>query len=326
MKLIQVEKTGGPEVLKLQDVSGLEPPGEGQALVHIVAAGVNFIDIQQRRGSYPRQLPFTPGMEGSGVVEAVGQGVTHIKPSDRVAFSGLPGAYAEACLVDAERLIPLPDDFTFEQGAAFPLQGMTAQYLIHEFRPVRPGDVVLVHAAAGGVGLLLTQWARHLGARVIGTTSSEEKAIVAQKAGANEMILYTKQDFAAETRRLTADHGADVIFDSVGKATFGGDMQAVAVRGQIVIFGSASGPADPVAPNSLMARAVSLSGGSMANFLRTRDEMLGRANDVIHAVEEGWLKLNIGRILPLAEAAEAHRLIEARETIGKVLLVPAAEN
>jgi NADPH:quinone reductase len=324
MKRIQVEKTGGPEVLKVQEVPGLDPPGAGQALVYIVAAGVNFIDIQQRRGSYPMQLPFTPGLEGAGVVEAVGKGVSHVKPSDRVAFSGQPGAYAEACVVDAEKLIPLPDDFSFEQGAAFPLQGMTAHYLIHEFRRIRKGDVVLVHSAAGGVGLLLTQWARHLGARVIGTTSSGEKAIVAQKAGASEMIVYTKQDFAAETRRLTMDHGADLIFDGVGKSTFPGDMQAIAARGHIVIFGAASGPADPVAPNSLMARAVSLSGGSMANFVRTRDEMLHRANDVIHGIQEGWLSLNIGRVFALSEAAQAHELIESRETTGKVLLVPPA--
>jgi NADPH:quinone reductase len=324
MKVIQVEKTGGPEVLVPKDVSGLGPPGPGQALVHIVAAGVNFIDIQQRRGSYPVELPFTPGMEGSGVVEAVGEGVKNVKPSDRVAFSGMPGAYAEACLVNAERLIPLPDDVTFEQGAAFPLQGITAQYLIHEFRPVKSGDVVLVHAAAGGVGLLLVQWARHLGARVIGTASSEEKGIVASKAGANDTIVYTKQDFAAQTQQLTGNHGADLILDSVGKSTFGGDMKAVAIRGHIVIFGSSSGPAEPVAPNSLMARAVSVSGGAMAHFTRTRDELMSRANEVIRGVREGWLKMNISRVLPLAEAAEAHRLIESRETTGKVLLVPAA--
>jgi NADPH2:quinone reductase len=284
MKAIQVEQTGGPEVLELEDIAPIEEPGPGQAVVRVVAAGVNFMDIGQRRGSYPRQVPFTPGSEGAGVVESVGEGVIEVKPRDRVAFSGVPGAYAEAVIADAGRLIPLPDEFTFEMGAAFPLQGMTAHYLIHEFRKPKAGDFVLVHAAAGGVGGLLVQWARHLGATVIGTTSTGEKARTAREDGAEHVIVYTDEDFVAETKRITNGHGADLIFDSVGKSTFKGDLDAVAIRGHIVVFGASSGPADPISPNTLMGRAFSLSGGSLQNFIRTREELLRRANDVI----EGW--------------------------------------
>jgi NADPH2:quinone reductase len=323
MKAIRVEQVGGPEVLKLEDIAPIEEPGPGQAVVRVVAAGVNFMDVNQRRGSYPREVPFTPGAEGAGVVESVGQGATSVKPSDRVAFTGVPGAYAEAIVVDASRLIPLPDDFTFEQGAAFPLQGITAHYLIHEFRAVKPGDFVLVHAAAGGVGGLLVQWARHLGATVIGTTSSEEKARTAREAGAEQVIVYTDEDFAAETKRITSGHGADLIIDGVGRSTFKGDLEAVAIRGQIVIFGASSGPADPISPNMLMGRAVSVSGGSLQNFIRTREELLRRANDVIAGIREGWLKLNIG-VLPLEQADEAHKLLESRKTQGKLVLSVAA--
>ena len=325
MKTIEVEKTGGPEVLSLQDIGGLEPPGPGQALVRIVLAGVNFVDIGQRRGTYPRQVPFTPGVEAAGVVEAVGEGVYNVKPGDRVAYLGEPGAYAEASLVRADRLILLPDDISFEQGAAFPLQGITAHYLIHEFRLPGPGDFVLVHAAAGGVGLLLVQWAKHLGANVIGTVSTEEKARIARDAGVRHVILYTRQDFASETRRLTNDHGADLIIDGVGKSTFPGDLEAVAVRGQIVVFGATSGAADPISPNALGGKSISVSGGSLRNFTATPEELQHRANEVIQGIREGWLKLRIDRILDLDEAAEAHRLIENRETSGKILLAPPSD-
>jgi len=326
MKAIQVEQVGGPEVLKFEDIAPIEEPGPGQAVVRVVAAGVNFMDINQRRGSYPREVPFTPGAEGAGVVESVGEGAPNVKPSDRVAFTGVPGAYAEAIVVDASRLIPLPDDFTFEQGAAFPLQGITAHYLIHEFRAIKPGDFVLVHAAAGGVGGLLVQWARHLGATVIGTTSSEEKASTAREAGAEHVIVYTDEDFVAETKRITSGHGADLIIDGVGRSTFKGDLEAVAIRGQIVIFGASSGPAEPISPNMLMGRAVSVSGGSLQNFIRTREELLRRANDVIAGIREGWLKLNIGAVLPLEQADEAHKLLESRKTVGKVVLLVAASS
>jgi NADPH2:quinone reductase len=320
MKAIRVEKQGGAEVLKLLDVEPLEAPGPGQAVVRLVVAGVNFVDVGQRRGTYPRQVPFTPGLEGAGVVESVGEGVRSVKPSDRVAFTGLPGAYAEAMIADAERLIPLPEEFTFEEGAAFPLQGMTAHYLIHEFRQLGPGSLVLIHAAAGGMGGLLVQWAKHLGATVIGTVSTEAKARTASASGADHVILYTEQDFAAETKRITEGRGVDLIIDGVGSTTFRGDLEAVAVRGHIVIFGAASGPADPISPNALMPNALTVSGGSLQNFLRTPEELIGRANDVIAGIRAGWLKLNIGHLLPLAQAAQAHELLENRKTEGKLLL------
>ncbi|MGD0696319.1 MAG: quinone oxidoreductase [Terriglobia bacterium] len=322
MKAVRVNEYGGPAVLQLREVE-TPRPATGQALVRLMNAGLNFVDIYQRRGTYGRMLPFTAGLEGAGVVEAVGEGVSNVKPGDRVAYTGQPGAYAEASVVQADSLIPLPEGFSFEQGAAFPLQGMTAHYLIHEFRLPKAGDVVLIHAAAGGMGLLLVQWARHLGARVIGTVSTEEKAKAARDAGASDVILYTKQDFVAETKRLTKGHGADLIIDGVGKTTFAGNLEAAALRGHVVIFGAASGPADPIVPNSLMARSLSISGGSLPNYLLTRDELMRRANDVIEGIQAGWLRLRIDRVFPLAQAADAHRVLENRQTIGKVLLATA---
>lgn len=319
MKAIEVREYGGPEVLKMHEVE-IGKPGKDQALVRIKVAGVNFVDIYQRRGTYARKLPFIPGLEAAGVVEAVGEGVTSFKPGDRVAYVHEPGTYAEASLARVDHLIPLPPDFSFEQGAAFPLQGMTAHYLIHEFRKIQPNDVVLIHAAAGGMGLLLVQWARHLGARVIGTVSTEEKAKAAREAGASDVILYTKQDFVTEVKRLTKDHGADLIIDGVGKTTFSGNLEAAARRGNIVIFGAASGPADPISPNALMVRSLTVSGGSLFNYLLTRDELMHRADAVIKGIHEGWLKLKINKVLPLAQASEAHRLLENRQTVGKILL------
>ena len=320
MKAIRVEALGGPDVLKLEDVAPIGEPGPGQAVVRVVASGVNFADVGQRRGTYPREVPFTIGLEGAGVVASVGEGVRGVKPSDRVAFTGVPGAYAEAVVADAWRLIPLPDDFSFEQGAGFPLQGMTAHYLIHEFRKPAPGDVVLVHAAAGGLGGLLVQWARHLGATVIGTTSTEDKARTAREAGAQYVVVYPGEDFVAETKRLTNGHGADLILDGVGHSTFKGDLETVAVRGHIVVFGSASGPADPISPNALMPRSVSLSAGGLQSFTATRDELMRRANDVIEGIRQGWLKLKIETVLPLAQARRAHELLESRKTQGKLVL------
>ena len=319
MKAILVSQYGEPDVLALREVE-LGKPKAGQALVRLMAAGVNFVDIYHRRGIYPQTLPFIPGVEGAGVVEAVGEGVTTVKLGDRVAYAGQPGAYAEASLVQAESLIPLPDWLSFEQGAAFPLQGMTAQYLIHEFRQPKSGDVVLIHAAAGGVGLLSVQWARHLAARVIGTVSTEDKATAAREAGASDVILYIRQDFVAETKRLTHDHGPHLILDGVGKTTFAKDLEAAALRGHIVVFGSSSGPADPVLPNVLMPRSLSVSGGSLPNYTRSREELMRRANAVLDGICAGWLKVRIYRVLPLAQAAEAHRLLENRQTIGKVVL------
>lgn len=319
MKAIRVHEYGGPTVLRFEEVP-TPTPGAGQALVRLVMAGVNFVDIYHRRGGYPVPLPFIPGREGAGVVEAVGKGVTTVKQGDRVAFTGQPGSYAEAIAVPADSLVTLPADLSFEQGAAFPLQGMTAHYLLYEFRRPKPGDTVLIHAAAGGMGLLLVQWARHLGARVLGTVSTEEKAKAAREAGANDVILYAQQDFVAEIKRLTNGRGADLIVDGVGKTTFAGNLEAVALRGHVVIFGAASGPADPIVPNALMARSITVSGGSLANYLLTREELLRRAGDVVAGIRAGWLRLRIAKVLPLTQVAEAHRLLEGRHTIGKLLL------
>ena len=320
MKAIKISNYGDATVLKLSETEPKPKPGPGQALVKIHVAGVNFVDIYQRRGTYPVQVPFIPGLEASGVIEAVGDNVTAFRPSDRVAYTGHLGSYSEYTVIEADRLIALPKELSFEQGAAIPLQGMTAHYLIHEFRKPKTGETVLVHAAAGGVGLLLVQWAKHLGATVIGTVSTEEKAVAAKEAGADHVVLYGKQNFVNETKRLTGGRGAELILDGVAKSTFTGDLEAVALRGHIVVFGSASGPADPVAPNSLGAKSISISGGSLGNYIATREELLRRSGEVVKAVKEGWLKLRIGQVLPLAEAEKAHRMLEGRQTMGKIVL------
>lgn len=319
MKAIQISQYGDPEVLKTLEVP-IGKPGPGQALIRIKAAGVNFIDIYQRRGTYPVPLPYIPGLEASGIVEAVGEAVKNVKPGDRVAYVHEPGAYAETSLVPADHLIPLPSELSFEQGAAFPLQGMTAHYLLHEFRQIKPNDIILIHAAAGGMGLLLVQWAKHLGARVLGTVSTEEKARIAKEAGADEIILYTKQDVVAEVNRLTNNHGADLIIDGVGKTTFQANLEAAALRGNIVIFGAASGPADPISPNVLMKRSLTLSGGTLFNYLLNKQELMDRSKAVIEGIQNKWLKLRIDQVFPLENAAKAHQKLESRNTAGKVLL------
>jgi len=320
MKAIMITVHGDADVLKLTDTGPVPKPGAGEALVKIHAAGVNFVDIYQRRGTYPLKLPFIPGLEAAGVVEAIGEKVTGFQPGDRVTYTGHAGSYSEYTTIAVSKLIPLPESLSFTEGAAFPLQGMTAHYLLHEFRRLKPGDTVLVHAAAGGVGGLLVQWAKHLGAVVIGTVGTDEKAAAARAAGADHVIIYTRQDFVSETKRLTGGRGADLIIDGVGKSTFTADLEAVAVHGHVVIFGAASGPADPVVPNSLMAKSISLSGGSLVNFTAAGEELRRRSGDVLNAIREGWLKLRIDRVLPLAEAEKAHRLLEGRQTMGKVVL------
>lgn len=319
MQAIRMEQNGGPEVMKLVETA-VPKPGAGRALVRIHAAGVNFVDIYHRRGFYPVNLPYIPGLEAAGVIESVGGNAEGFRPGDRVAYTGHAGSYSEYAAVPTERLIALPEELSFEEGAAFPLQGMTAHYLLHAFRQPRPGDRVLIHAAAGGVGLLLVQWAKRLGAVVIATVSTEEKARISREAGADHVILYGKQDIVAETKRLTGGRGADLVLDGVGKSTFAGSMEAVKIRGQVVLYGSASGPADPIPPASLMPRSFTLSGGSLGNFTADRRELLERADAVLGGIREGWLKLRIGRTLPLADAAEAHRLLEGRMTSGKVVL------
>jgi NADPH:quinone reductase len=320
MKAIKIASYGDASVLKL---SGTEPdpkPGDGQAVVEIHAAGVNFVDIYQRKGIYPHDLPYIPGLEGAGVVREVGKGVKGIRVGDRVAYTGQIGSYGEYVAIDAAKLIPLPKKLSFEEGAAFPLQGMTAQYLIHEYRKPRKKDVVLIHAAAGGVGLLLVQWAKHLGATVIGTVSTQEKAAVAKESGADHVILYTSQDFVAETKRITGGRGAQLILDGVGKSTFAGNLEAAAPQGHVVIFGSASGAADPISPSALMPKALSVSGGTLFYFAAAHKDIVRRSQAVLNGIAKGWLKLRIDRVLPLAEAGEAHRLLESRSTMGKIIL------
>lgn len=319
MKAISVAQTGEPSVLKLVEIP--KPiPQKGEALVRLKAAGLNFIDIYMRVGRYARELPFTPGLEGAGIVEALGEGVTEVKVGDRVAYAGAIGSYAQFNVVKASQLIPLPENISFEQGAAFPLQGMTAHYLVHEYYHIQKDSHVLVHAAAGGVGLLLVQWITHLGAKVIGTVSTPEKAKLAREAGAQDVILYTQQDFVEQTKKLTDGKGVDYIIDGVGKSTFTKNLDAVRHRGTICIFGSASGPADPIVPNSLQVKSLTLTGGSLFNYMNTREETLMRAQAVLKGVSEGWLKLRLDHILPFEQAAKAHQMLEGRQTVGKVVL------
>ncbi|MDO5633197.1 MAG: zinc-binding dehydrogenase [Paracoccus sp. (in: a-proteobacteria)] len=257
------------------------------------------------------------------MVEAVGAGVTTTtKPDDRVSFARQPGTYVGACLVNADSLIPLPEDISFEQGAAFPLQGMTAHYLIHDFRQPHPGNVALIHAAAGGVGLMLVQWARHLGARVIGTVSTEDKARAVRQAGADEVINYSRSDFAAETLRLNGSHGADLIIDGVSKAIFPGNLAAAALRGHIMIFGAANGPADPASPNALMTRSLTVSGGDLRHFPTDRDQMLRRVRDTLAGIRDDGLNLPVFATLLLAEASKAHQMLEKLSKQRQDILTP----
>lgn len=319
MRAIRINKDGDASVLQLENIP-VPHPNSGEALVRLKAAGLNYIDIYMREGRYPTPHPFTPGREGAGIVEAIGADVSVVKVGDRVAFTGVIGSYAEYVIVKADQLIPLPEEISFEQGAAFPLQGMTAHYLVNDFYPVKAKSTVLVHAAAGGVGLLLVQWLKHLGATVIGTVSTDEKARVAKEAGADHIINYTQQDFVEETRKITQNKGVDYIIDGVGKTTFTKGLEAVRTRGTICIFGAASGAADPIAPNSLQAKSITVCGGMLFNFIATREELLQRANDVMNATKQGWLKLKIDHVYPLEQAAEAQRMLQGRKTMGKVIL------
>lgn len=319
MKAIQIQQNGNAEVLQVQELPRPKP-AKGQALVQLKAAGLNYIDIYMRMGRYPQVLPYTPGMEAAGVVEEIGEGVTEVKPGDRVAYTGGMGSYAEYNVVRADQLIPLPKELSFEEGAAFPLQGMTAHYLLNEYYAVKPGDYVLVHASAGGVGLLLVQWLKHLKAKVIGTVSTEDKAKIAREAGADHVILYTQEDFVSETKKITQGQGAAYIIDGVGQSTFTKNLEAVRARGWICLFGAASGVADPLSPNTLQAKSLTISGGSLFNYLNTREELLKRANAVLEGIRKGWLKLRIDHVYSLEQAAEAQKMLEGRKTIGKVVL------
>lgn len=322
MKAIRIHAPGGPEVLLYEEVP--EPrPGAGEALVRLEAIGVNFIDIYQRMGLYSRQLPFTPGLEGAGVIAATGQGVTDLRVGERVAFMGAPGSYAEMTVVPARQLVTLPAALDAQAGAAAMLQGVTAHYLVHSTYPLHAGEWALVHAAAGGVGLLLIQMAKRLGAHVIGTVSTEEKAQRAREAGAEAVILYTKQDFEAETKRLTAGRGVQVVYESVGRATFDKSLNCLTPRGYMVLFGQASGPVPPLDPQALAGKgSLFLTRPTSGHYVATREELLQRTGDLFRWIQSGALKLRIEHRFPLAQAAEAHRALEGRQTTGKVLLMP----
>ena len=322
MKAVRVHQHGGPEVMKLEELP-TPAPGPGQARVKIEACGVNFIDIYQRTGLYKGAFPFTLGLEGAGTVEAAGPDVKEVKVGDRVAWTGVPGSYATHNVIPADRLVVLPTKLSFQDGAAAMLQGMTAHYLSHATYPLKPGDSCLVHAAAGGVGLLLCQMAKMRGARVIGTVSTEAKAKLAREAGADDVILYTQQDFEAEVKRLTGGKGVNVVYDSVGKDTFDKSLNCLAPRGYLVFFGQSSGPVAPVDPQVLNAKgSVFLTRPGLAHHTATREELLQRAGDVLGWIASGKLRLRIERTYPLAEAAEAHKALAGRQTTGKVLLLP----
>ncbi len=322
MKAVRVHAPGGPEVLCYEDVP--EPqPKSGEAVVRVEAAGLNFIDVYYRTGLYPQALPFTLGREGSGTVLSVGAGVKDLAPGDRVAWAAVLGAYAEQAAAPAESLVKLPDGVDTKQGAAAMLQGMTAHYLARAVYPLKPGDTCLVHAAAGGVGLLLTQIAKICGARVIGTVSTEEKAKLARAAGADETIDYTRQDFVAEVRRISDGAGVQVVYDSVGRTTFEKGFECLAPRGMMALFGQSSGPVAPFDPQVLSQRgSLFLTRPTLFHYIATRAELVARAGEVLSWIRDGRLKLRIGREFPLAEAADAHRALEGRRTTGKVLLIP----
>jgi NADPH2:quinone reductase len=322
VKAVRVHQTGGPEVLRYEDVPK-PTPGAGQALVRVTAVGVNFVEVYQRSGLYPLSLPFISGSEAAGIVEQVAEGVTTVKVGQRVASQSFTGAYAEYALAPADRLIVLPDRITDRTGAAVMLQGMTAHYLAQSTYVLSSGDTCLVHAAAGGVGLLLCQMARQGDAKVIGTVSTEQKAALARAAGADEVILYTRQDFVAETRRLTGGAGVQVVYDSVGKTTFLKGLDCLARRGTMVLYGQSSGPVDLFDPQILSQRgSLFLTRPTLAHYVSTRAELLERANAVLGWVEDGTLEVRIERDFPLAAAAEAHRELESRRTTGKLLLIP----
>ena len=320
MLAVRVHQPGGPEMLVAERVP-IPSPGTGEALVRVEAAGVNFIEVYQRSGLYSIPLPATLGGEGSGEVVAVGEGVSEIAPGDRVAWAGGFGAYAEYATVPAAKLVPLPAGVSARQGAAVMLQGMTAHYLATSTYPLRQGDRCLIHAAAGGTGQLLVQLAKMRGAYVIGTAGSDEKAELARQAGADEVIVYTRQDFAAEVRRITGGDGVQVVYDSVGQSTFLKGLGVLAPRGMMVLFGQSSGSVEPIDPQILNRKgSIYLTRPSLVHYTARRDELLQRAGEVLRWVAEGRLRVRIAAEYPLEQAAEAHRALEGRRTAGKGLL------
>jgi NADPH2:quinone reductase len=322
MKALRVHQYGGIDAIRLEDVPPPEP-GAGEARVKIEAAGINYIDVYQRTGLYQLKLPFTLGMEGAGTVDDIGSGVTEVKKGDRVAYCMIPGAFAEYAIVPAARLVPLPQNIDAKTGAATMLQGMTAHYLTHSTYALKRGDSALVQAAAGGVGLLLVQIAKRLGATVYGTVSTEEKARLARDAGADEMILYTEKDFAAEVKRLTNGGGLNVVYDSVGQTTFEKSLDCLKPRGMMALFGQSSGPVPPVNLGILAAKgSLFVTRPTLAHYALDRKELLWRTNDLFGWIASGALKIRIDKVFPMAEAGDAYRLLEGRKTTGKVLLTP----
>ena len=322
MLAIQVLETGGPDVMTAVE-RPIPEPKPNEAIVQVKAAGVNFIDVYFREGRYSALLPFINGQEGAGIVTAIGSEVTDINVGDRVAYTGSLGSYAEYAAVPAARLIRIPEGLEFEDAAAAMLQGMTAHYLTHSTYKLQKGETALVHAAAGGVGLLLVQMAKRIGARVIATAGTTEKAKLAREAGADECIVYSESDFEKETQRLTDGKGVDVIYDGVGKATFEKDLNVMKPRGYLVLFGGASGAVPPFDLIKLSQKgSLYITRPTLGHYTATREELEWRAGDVLGWVKNGELKLRIHKKYPLRDAAQAHRDLEARKTTGKLLLIP----
>ena len=322
MKAVRVHTHGGPEVLKYEETP-VQQPASGQASIEVEAAGVNFIDTYHRTGLYAIDPPFTPGMEAAGTVRAVGNGVSEVRVGERVAYANALGAYAEHALVEAWKLVPIPEGVDMKSAAALMLQGLTAHYLTHSTFSLRPGHTALVHAAAGGVGLLLLQIARQLGATVYATVSTEAKAELARDAGADQVILYTSGSFEDEVKRLTAGGGVDVAYDSVGHATYEGSLNCLRPRGCLVLYGQASGPVPPFDPLKLASKgSLFLTRPTLGHYVATRRELVSRSADLFEWVKLGRLKLRTAHMFPLRDAAEAHRQLEGRKTTGKVLLIP----
>jgi len=322
MKAIQVQKTGGPEVLTLVDLP-IPKAKANEAVVKIAASGVNFIDVYFREGRYPAALPFTDGQEAAGTVTELGSDVKQVKVGDRVAYSNVMGTYAEYAAVPADRLVRVPDKITDQQAAAAMLQGMTAHYLINTTYPLKKGETALIHAAAGGVGLLLVQMAKNIGAHVIGTAGTEEKAKLAREAGADEVIVYATQDFEAETKRLTGGRGVHVVYDGVGKTTFEKGLNVLRPRGYMVLFGGASGPVPPFDPIVLAQKgSLFVTRPSLIHYVALREELEQRSGDVLAMIAAGKLKLRSSQTYKLEEVQQAHRDLEGRKTTGKILLVP----
>ena len=322
MQAIQVSEVGGPEVLTLADLP-IPSPKANEAVVQIKAAGVNFIDVYIREGRYPTPLPFVSGQEAAGVVTELGSDVTTLQRGDRVAYTSVLGSYAVYAAVPASRLVKFPDELDFEQAAAAMLQGMTAHYLLYSSYKLQRGETALIHAAAGGVGLLLVQMAKRIGARVIATAGTHDKAQLARDAGADECIVYTESDFEVETKRLTNGEGVHVVYDGVGKATFDRDLNVLRPRGYLVLFGGSSGAVPPFDLIALSQKgSLFITRPTLAHYTATREELEWRANDVLQMIVRGELKLRIHGKYPLGEAAQAHRDLEGRKTTGKLLLIP----